>query len=128
MYPSLENSTTGNAIPSTVHVRFLSEMLPCFLLSSAPFLRGCFVWSRVRSLGYPNALTESNSWHSDHVETEESFYPHPSPISVSALPAARVVRGRAKLRAHLMQHSQLLSHKVGYICSIACHQLQKSLN
>ena len=37
-------------------------------------------------LGCPNALTESNSWHSDHVETEESFYPHPSPISVSASP------------------------------------------
>ena len=35
-------------------------------------------------LGCLNALTESNSWHSDHVETEESFYPHPSPISVSA--------------------------------------------
>ena len=50
--------------------------------------------TRVRTQGCPNALTESNSWHSDHVETEESFYPHPSPISVSALAAERATQQR----------------------------------
>jgi hypothetical protein len=57
--------------PSTVHVRFLSEMLPCFLLSSAPFLRGCFVWSRVRSYYWAALMRLLNRIHGIQITSRQ---------------------------------------------------------